>query len=359
MPATKTLESLDLRPVHSPFVADEVAEHLVFVLTGEERRLFFRDESVMNFPGVRHTLVDISPSGEDFWEDILRDLNPTVLVAAWHCPPLPLNWVRSENCSLRYYCGVTGSVKPSVPREVFERDILVSNWGDVISYTVAEHALLMVLACLRNTPLWPELITRPCNLFKKAPILQSRSLRGKRVGLHGFGAVARELVAMLKPHRVELAAYSAGVPQACYQAHDIHACASLEELFSRSDILIEVEGLNAHSRHSVTAEILARLPQDAVFVNVGRGWVVDEAALAHLARSGRIRVGLDVFQREPLPPDSPLRDHPAILLSPHVAGPTGDTYQLCGQQALDNLQRYFNGQTPHHLVTQAIFDRAT
>lgn len=336
-----------------------IAEHLLFVLTQEERRLFFPEELQGRFPGIRQTWLDLSHNTDTHWEDLLRDLNPTVLVAAWSCPPLPLAWIQRKNCLLRYYCAVTGSVKPSVPRELFERNILVSNWGNVISHTVAEHALLMVLACLRNASLWPEFTTRPYSLFEIAPILQSRSLRGKRVGLHGFGAVARELVAILKPHQVELAAYSEGVPPSLYKNHDVLVCTSLGELFSRSDILIEAEGLNMRSRHSVTAEILECLPQGAVFVNVGRGAVVDETALARLARDGRIRVGLDVFQQEPLPLHSPLLSHPAILLSPHVAGPTGDTYWLCGQQALDNLQRYLGGKTPYNLVTREAFGRAT
>jgi phosphoglycerate dehydrogenase-like enzyme len=190
-------------------------------------------------------------------------------------------------------------------------------------------------------------------------LLRSRTLAGKRVGLHGMGAVARALAGLLRPFGVNLAAYSRGVPEAHMLALGVRPCASLEELFRHAEVLFEVEGLNGHTRGSVTADLLELLPPDAVFVNVGRGALADEAALAALARAGRLRVGLDVYHREPLAADSPLRDNPGVLLSPHVAGPTWETYPLCGAQALENLAAYLRGETPENLVTLEIYDRAT
>lgn len=332
---------------------------MVFVLSPEERSLFLPNELWMGQSGIRQSWVDAEKWSPAIWEKTLQDLRPTVLVTAWSCPSLPRDWGVDEECPVRYVCSITGSVKPRVPREMIERGVLVTNWGSRISDTVAEHAMLMVLALLRGLPGWPEVMMRACTIFEMMPKLRSRPLRGKRVGLHGFGAVARGLVNLLRPYDVEIAAYSAGVPLALYDEFGVRACESLSTLFSRSDVLIECEGVNEHSRGTVTEAVLRLLPDDAVFVNVGRAAVADEAALARLAWEGRLRVGLDVFQSEPLASDSPLIGHPRVLLSPHVAGPTWETYPLCGRQAMERLASYLRGELPDNRVTLEVYDRAT
>lgn len=350
------------RPLPKPSVASSVRlgnEHVVFVLSPEERDLFFPNEPWMGQVGTRVSWVNAEKWPASVWKKTLHDLRPTVLVTAWSCPSLPRDWGLDEECSLRYVCSITGSVKPRVPREMIERGMLVTNWGSQISDAVAEHAMLMVLALLRGLPAWPEVMTQACTTFEMMPKLRSRSLRGKRVGLHGFGAVARGLVSLLRPYDVEITAYSEGVPHMLFGEFGVRVCESLSELFSGSDVLIECEGLNEHTRGSVTESVLRLLPDDAVFVNVGRAAVADEAALAKLARKGRLRVGLDVFQSEPLALDSPLFGNSRVLLSPHVAGPTWETYPLCGALAMDRLASYLRGELPDNRVTLEIYDRAT
>lgn len=334
-------------------------EHVVFALTPEEKELFFSTDLRLSKPSVQESWLDTRHIASGHWEESLRRLRPTVLVTAWSCPPLPLTWIREAGCPLRYLCSVTGSVRPRVPREIIEKGLIVTNWGSLVGPAVAEHAMLMALSLLRGQAFWPELINAPRSMFKMMPKLRSRTLRGKKVGLHGFGAVARELVSMLQPYGVDIAAWSPGVPVAMLEEFGARPCSGLGELFSSSEVLFECEGLNEQSRGSVTEEILRLLPEDAVFVNVGRGAVVDENALAVLAGEGRLRVGLDVFQCEPLPSDSPLRGNPRVLLSPHVAGPTWETYPLCGAQAMENLTKYLSGEQPENRVTPEIYDRAT
>ena len=82
------------------------------------------------------------------------------------------------------------------------------------------------------------------------------------------------------------------------------------------------------------------IPDDGVFVNIGRGAVVDEAALAKVASEGRLRVALDVYETEPLPQDSPLRAIDSMTLLPHLAGPTVDQRCTAGAYGVANLERY-------------------
>lgn len=188
--------------------------------------------------------------------------------------------------------------------------------------------------------------------------LQTRTLFGLRVGIHGFGSVARALIRLLSPFGVSLSAYSDGVPQALFSQHGVRAAASLQELFAGSDVLIECESLTAATRGIVTAGLLAALPDDAVFVNVGRGEVVDEAALVREANAGRLRVALDVSAVEPLTSDSPVVRCGRVILSPHIAGPTSDRYAECGSWALEKLGRFLDGQPPS-VMSLAAYDRAT
>ena len=95
----------------------------------------------------------------------------------------------------------------------------------------------------------------------------------------------------------------------------------LPELLPQTDVLINILPATPDTRHAVDAKVLALLPAHAWLVNVGRGATVDEAALLAAIRAERLAgAALDVFETEPLPPDSPLWDEPNIIVSPHAAG---------------------------------------
>jgi len=136
-------------------------------------------------------------------------------------------------------------------------------------------------------------------------------------------------------------------------------CGSLEQLFTDSEVLFELESLTPATEGIITERLLTLMPLDATFVNVARGALVDEAALTRLAAARRIRVALDVYTREPLAPDSPLRDLPQVTLFPHVACPLGDQSVRCGEFAIANLERYLRGQKPLAVVDLEVFDRST
>lgn len=334
----------------------------MFVINKRERDLFLPDFN----PGDYHTdqvsyeWVDTETLDNNRWRDMLEHYQPTVLVTAWSSPRIPESWALEPGCPLRYVCQITGTVKHVVSRPLMENGLLVSNWGSLISHTIAEHALLLVLGALRSVTLWPQSMKKPTySVLNSLPVLKTRSLRGKRVGLHGFGAIARELVQMLKPHHVHLFAYSAPVPRAFMESQGVTYCATLEELFSQSDILIECEGLTSVSKGSVNEKILRLLPEDAVFVNVGRALVTDEAALIRLARERRLRAAVDVFQKEPQPLTSPWFEVPNAFLSPHIAGPTGDLYPGCGARALENVDRFLKGECPLDSLSLQAYDRVT
>jgi phosphoglycerate dehydrogenase-like enzyme len=317
---------------------------LVFALSPKELGVFFGREDLplagVNFTGAR----------ADF-PAFLEEMQPEVLVTCWSSPAIPESWLRDPACPLKYLCHLTGSVRGILPRVFLERGGLVTNWGGLAAPQVAEHALLLALAALRALPEW-----RPSNWNCK---FATRTLYNKKVGFHGFGQVARHLRELLRPFNVEVSAYSQGVPAEFIESHDVTPRASLEELFADSEVLFEVEALNEQTARSVTGKVLAALPDGAVFVNVGRGAVVEESALIAEAQTGRLSLALDVVTFEPLAADSPLATLPSVLYSPHVGGPTGDQFRRCGEQALANLDRFYGGAPLQAEVTLEIYDRAT
>jgi phosphoglycerate dehydrogenase-like enzyme len=335
---------------------------VVFALNGATKEQFFPGFNPRELPAFREEWVDASRLNPGEWEKLLAAKRPEVVVTGWGTPAIPEGLVQSGELSLRYVCHLTGTVKGIVSRDLIGRGILVSNWGGVISHTIAEHALLLILGALRNMPRWrPHLEGAPTPASNPGRAIPTRSLRGRRVGIHGFGAIVRHLISLLKPFGVSISSYSAGVPVELFAGHGVRCCGSLDELVSGSDILVECEALTPQSKGSVDARVLSLLPNGAVFVNVGRGAVVDEAALARLAATGKITVALDVFVREPLPRDSPLLGIPDALLSPHIAGPTQDALPLCGEFALANLRHYLSGRPDQikGLITLEIYDRTT
>jgi phosphoglycerate dehydrogenase-like enzyme len=332
---------------------------LVIALPDREQRLFLDSAAKSEWlPGLARS---IWPSEADFapgrWPNFLREAQPVILLTGWGTPPLRADWLESPACPLRYLCHLTGSVRKVVPRSFIERGGLVTNWGSFAGQFAAEHALLLVLASLRNLNAWRPFIAQPVK-SREPESLGTRSLFGRRVGLHGFGNIARALASLLRPFGVSLHAFSTGVPEAMIRSAGVEPCASLPELFRRSEILFECEALTPATERSVSADLLRLLPDGAVFVNVGRGRVVEEPALVREAASGRICVALDVTT-EDMTEHSELLQLPQAILSPHVAGPTHDQYRHCAGLARQNIARFLCGEPPTARVTLEIYDRST
>jgi phosphoglycerate dehydrogenase-like enzyme len=283
----------------------------------------------------------------------LAAADPEVLLACWKTPPLPARLPPN----LRYVCYLAGSVKKLVTREHIEGGLIVTNWGGSISRIVAEWALFHILSCLRRATHWTAVMHREGGW--KSSQTETASLFGRRVGLHGFGPVARELVRLLQPFGCAISSFAPDVDAAAEARFGIRRAASLESLFADNEIIVELAPLIPATMGSVTEKHLRLIPAGGVFVNVGRGAVVDEAALLRIAREGRIMIGLDVFSTEPLPPDSGFRGLPNVTLTPHLAGPTTDRRRDAGEFALKNLQAYAEDRPVPALITTRIYDSST
>lgn len=299
-------------------------------------------------------VVDAQQLKGDAIRDAIAGFDPEVLLASWRTDPLP----DPLPPSLRYVCYLGGSIRRLVSDNHLAQGLLVSNWGDSISRVVAEGALMLVLMCLRRAGDWNTRMHRD-GYWINGSVAPTGSLFERRVGLHGFGKVARALVNLLRPFRVTVSAFDPYVKPEEFARLGVDRAESLDALFSANDVVVELAALSAETEGAVSRRHFALLPDDGVFVNVGRGAVVDERALLNVAREGRLHLGLDVYHNEPLPADYPLRGLENVTLLPHVAGPTPDRRSDVGRFALANLKRYVLGLPLEARVTLEDYARAT
>lgn len=330
------------------------------VLAGWERKDFLPPDLESELSSISSDLHFLDPDtleGDDAWVNWLKSTEPEILVSAWMTPRLPED-LKDQVPSLKYVCHVTGSVKGLVPDNLIEDGLLVTNWGHSISRTIAESGLMMAIAALRRVSHWAHEMHHE-NGWKVRTAMMTGSLFERKVGLHGFGAISQELAKLLQPFDVTISTYSPSVPDSLLKDFGVSRADNLEDLFSQNDVIIELAALTPKNTGIVTEELLRSIPAGGAFVNVGRGAVVDEAALARVARDGHIQVALDVYTEEPLPEDSPLRGMTNVLLLPHLGGPTTDRRCDSTKLGIANIRRYLKGEDLESQITPSVYKRST
>lgn len=330
---------------------------LLAILTPTELREFLPEPLLTQVRRLapEFRLIDPNALSEATFASQLCAINPDVALGCWKTPTLP----DSLPSRLRYVCYLTGSLKKLISRSHLERGLLVTNWGGSISRTVAEAALFHILACLRNASHWALAMHQPGTAAWKNGLTDARSLFCRSVGIHGFGPVARELVGLLKPWNCPITAFAPDMTAELARAYGVERAASLEALFSENEIIVELAPLIPATLGSISEPLLRRIPKGGVFVNVGRGAVVDEAALLRVAQEGTISIGLDVYTVEPLPAESGFRALPNVSLTPHIGGPTIDRYSDAGAFAVKNLRAFVEDRPLEAVVTPEIYDQSS
>ncbi|RVU16024.1 2-hydroxyacid dehydrogenase [Methylobacterium oryzihabitans] len=224
--------------------------------------------------------------------------------------------------------------------ECGRRGVTVTNTPDVLTDEVADLALGLLLATLRQIPQSDRYLRQGRWLDKPFPL--TGTLRGRKVGILGLGrigrAVAHRLVAFGAPVAYHGRRRQDDVP---YEYHP-----TLLGLAKAVDVLIVVAPGGPETRNIVDREVLAALGPEGVLVNVARGTLVDEDALAAALADGTIQsAGLDVFADEPRVPQALIAQEHTVLL-PHVGSASTHTRNAMGQLVIDNLVSWFSGKGP-------------
>jgi D-3-phosphoglycerate dehydrogenase len=234
-----------------------------------------------------------------------------------------------------------------------ERGVRVVDTTHGSSLPVAEWALAMMLIGLRNAGSYFRQLTAH-HEFQRSfddPGFRLGELTGRRVGLIGLGHIGRRLVELLEPFRCHIVVHDPYSPKEVALAVRV-SLASLEAVLSESEVVVCTAPLTPRTRGMLGAAELALLKPDTVFVNVSRGAIVDSEALIARAAVGDIRVSLDVFEPEPVPVTSPIRDLPNVFLSPHIAGVTAACRPRFFSFMVDELERYFAGHETMFDITR-------
>lgn len=178
-----------------------------------------------------------------------------------------------------------------------ERAVYVANCPGKNAVAVAELAMALILAADRAVP--DNVADLRAGRWDKAKYSKARGLKGQRLGLVGFGNIARAVAARAQAFGMEVCAYSRSLTQGAAAELGVQRAGSLAELFSGSDIVSLHVPASAETEGMVSAELVASMPGGALLVNTSRAAVWDEAAVLEAAKEGRIRVATDVISGEP------------------------------------------------------------
>ncbi len=224
------------------------------------------------------------------------------------------------------------------------------------SYPVSEWTLALMLLGLRNAGAHFRRMIRhetwgTDEQREKLPEFQfNEELTDKRVGMIGFGYIARKLVELLKPFNCDVLAYDPYIDRELGYAYDV-TLTTLERTLSSSDVVVCLVPITPGTRKLLGWREFNMMKPGSVFVNVARGAVVDTDALIERLRRNDLIACLDVFDPEPMPADSPVRDMPNAFFSPHIAGTTIRSRRRFFEEMVKELRRFFSGDEVRHEIT--------
>lgn len=230
------------------------------------------------------------------------------------------------------------------------RGILVTNTPGANSAAVAELAIGLMLALARDLPRMVA-VTRQGEWPRSSGV----GLRGKTVGLIGFGAIGSEVAVRLQAFGCRILAYDPYVSPAKAQAQAVELC-ELGDLLGAADFVSLHTSVGAGTTRMVNREFLAGMKPGAFLINTARGELIDEAALFEALRSAHLRgAALDCFSPEPPAPDNPLLHLPQVIATPHAGAHTDEATAKMGWMALESCLSALRGECPEHLVNPEAF----
>ena len=232
-----------------------------------------------------------------------------------------------------------------------ERNIPVANNGGANAPTVAEHALLLILAVFKKLPLHHNTLVNGIWLGAEET-LRMRELRGKTLGIIGFGRIGQEIARIAQGFQT-VTIYNDLTPVCETLEADTRATyAPLDTLLRQSDVVTIHTALTEQNHGLINARNLSLMKSSAIVINTARGPVIDEPALIEALQNGTIAgAGLDVFVDEPLGKDSPLVSLPNVVLTPHTAGITLDTWARRIEFGFSNVERVAAGEPPQSAIS--------
>ncbi|HSF94539.1 MAG TPA: D-2-hydroxyacid dehydrogenase family protein [Thermohalobaculum sp.] len=240
-----------------------------------------------------------------------------------------------------------------VPACTRNRVLLCSNQhSDTPSYAAAELTFALILAALRQIP--QQMASLQRGGWQMAV---GRSARGRRLGLYGYGRIAREVARYAEAFGMEVVWWASDEGRERARADGMRLATSREAFFAESDVVSIHVRLKPTTQGIVTAADLGRMKPDALFVNTSRAGLVAEGALLAALRAGPPGMAaLDVFDTEPLTdPADALVNLPNVVATPHIGYVTEDEFDLQFTDIFEQINAYAAG-APIHMINPEVWE---
>ncbi|HHX65340.1 MAG TPA: D-2-hydroxyacid dehydrogenase [Chloroflexi bacterium] len=265
---------------------------------------------------------------------------------------------------LRWVQLMNAGVDHLLDQPIMTSGAMVTTASGIHATPIAEYVLGMMLALTRQLPLAQGLQRRRAWPEDTHKTFAGYEMYGETVGILGYGSIGREVGRMARSLGMRVLALSSSgrrrdtgyvvegtgdpegvIPDAWYRADQLH------EFLSLCRYLVVAVPLTPQTHHMLDAAALAAMPPGAFLINIARGAVIDEAALIEALRTRRLAgAALDVFEREPLPADSPLWDMEGVIITPHISGFTARYNDRLSALLAENLRRYLAGEPLYNRV---------
>ena len=230
----------------------------------------------------------------------------------------------------------------------FERGIRVLSCAPAFGPMVAEMALGLAIASARGVVQGDKLCREGNEKYSRSGNERAFTLYGKKVGLIGFGGLARALKPLLEPFRCELAVYDPWLPQAYLKRQGVTPV-DLDTLLETCRFIFVLAIPSQENKGMLDRRRLELIREDAVLVLISRAHVVDFDALLDLVNQGRFRAAIDVYPTEPVPAGHPVRASKNTILSSHRAGHVPEDFRGIGRMVVDDLEAMINGLPPSEM----------
>jgi glyoxylate reductase len=234
-----------------------------------------------------------------------------------------------------------------------ELGIPFANNGGANSWAVSDHAVLLMLSLYRKLVVSDQ-ATRDGRWLEPIDGTNTFEMAGKLVGILGIGRIGKQVAKRVQGFDAKVQYYDKYSLPTETNAELNVSPVSLDRLFQTSDIITCHTGLTSETRHIVSRDCISMMKAGAVLINTSRGGVVDEPALIEALKGGRIAgAGLDVFEQEPVDPKNPLLSMDNVVVTPHAAGTTWDTWFRRAEFAYENLSRVWRGEEALSVVRES------
>ncbi|MFB1050702.1 hydroxyacid dehydrogenase [Paraliobacillus sp. JSM ZJ581] len=283
--------------------------------------------------------------------DLLNEVE--VIFSGWGAPVFDQAFL-DETPHLEAIFYAAGTMKKLLTEEVWKRGIKVTTANKANSIPVAEFTLSEILFSLKNG--W-----QLSKQFKEEKSYLNGMLQPligayqSTVGIISLSQIGRKVVDLLQNFDIEVLAYDPFVEEEEARRLNVTLC-SLTDIFKKSDVVSLHSPLLPSTKHMITREHFLLMKKNATFINTARGAIVEENELIEvLQERSDITALLDVTNPEPPVKDSPLYTLPNVILTPHIAGSSGNERARLGAFMLDEIKRYTNGNSLQHEITEQTY----